>query len=104
MRNKRAKGRPQRQKRKKRVREIFPLAEFIDCALALSVIRGNLLRGSNAGPRPQQCLCLCVCERKSTRKVKDRQDGVREARQGAFQSFEHRRKWKRFNFGACVSV
>jgi len=56
--------------RKEREREIFPLAECIDCALALSVIRGNLLRGSDAGPRPQQRLCMCVCERKKYQKSK----------------------------------
>lgn len=50
-------------------------------------------------------VCVCVFAKESTRKEKnkDRQDGEGEAKQGAFQSFEHRRKWKRFNFGASAS-
>lgn len=78
------------------------MAECIDCALALSVIRGNLLRGSNAGPRPHRRLCMCVCYRKAPEKRKIKIDKMERGRLGRVE-FEHRKKWKRFNFGASVS-
>ncbi len=47
---------------------------------------------------------VCFLQKSARKeKNKDKQDGAGEVRQGAFQSFEHRWKWKRFHFGASVS-
>lgn len=47
---------------------------------------------------------VCFLQKSARKeKNKDKQDEAGEVRQGAFQSFEHRWKWKRFNFGASVS-
>ncbi len=64
-----------------------------------------MLKGSDAGPRPQRRLLYGVFYRKAPekRKIKINKMERGEVGQGAFQSFEHRWKWKRFNFGASVS-